>query len=135
MTLVDAGPLVAVIDATEEDHQRCINAVAHDRGPYFTTWPIIGEAMHILGVRIGWPGQSMLLRMVSDRAITIPPHTNDWIPRIGALMQKYQDTPMDFADAALVVLAEDMNDRRILTLDSDFRVYRFRGRAAFELML
>lgn len=47
-------------------------------------------------------------------------------------MDKYQDVPMDLADATLVALAEERNWRRIFTLDSDFAVYKLRGRLSFE---
>ena len=48
-------------------------------------------------------------------------------------MEQYKDTPMDLADASLVVLAEVLNVRRIFTLDSDFYVYRIHGKEDFEV--
>jgi len=39
-------------------------------------------------------------------------------------MEKYQDTPMDLADASLVAVAESLSIRDVFTLDSDFRIYR-----------
>lgn len=47
-------------------------------------------------------------------------------------MQKYADTPMSLADATLVAVAEQLGLRRVFTLDSDFDVYRFRGRQRFD---
>jgi predicted nucleic acid-binding protein len=49
-------------------------------------------------------------------------------------MEKYRDAPMDIADATLVAVAEARDLKRVFTLDSDFGVYRFRGREAFELI-
>jgi predicted nucleic acid-binding protein len=54
--------------------------------------------------------------------------------RAHELMEKYSDRPMDFADASVVALAEALNVKRVWTLDSDFDVYRFRGREPFELI-
>jgi predicted nucleic acid-binding protein len=51
-----------------------------------------------------------------------------------ALMLRYQDTPMDLADASLVACAETLNQKRIFTLDSDFYVYRFRDVEGFEVL-
>jgi len=48
-------------------------------------------------------------------------------------MAKYADVPMDFADACLVVLAERLGSDLIFTIDSDFRVYRWKGRRSFRL--
>ena len=56
------------------------------------------------------------------------------IERAWQLMKKYHTTPMDLADATLVVLAEKFNCRQVWTLDSDFYVYRFKGKQAFELL-
>jgi predicted nucleic acid-binding protein len=50
------------------------------------------------------------------------------------LMEKYQDVPVDLADATLVLTAEARRMRRIFTLDSDFQIYRLRGRISFELV-
>jgi predicted nucleic acid-binding protein len=56
------------------------------------------------------------------------------IIRVRALMEKYRDAPMDIAVATLVAVAEARGLKRVFTLDSDFGVYRFRGRDAFELV-
>ena len=49
-------------------------------------------------------------------------------------MEKYQDTPMDVADASLVTAAESLGQTRIFTLDSDFYVYQIHGKKAFEIV-
>jgi hypothetical protein len=49
-------------------------------------------------------------------------------------MDKYADTPMDLADATLVALAEETGQRKIFSLDSDFHVYRIRGRQRFVVV-
>ena len=59
----------------------------------------------------------------------------DLIPRLLELMEQYRDRPMDFADASLVLLAEQTGYRQILTLDSDFFFYRIHGRESFEVLL
>lgn len=56
------------------------------------------------------------------------------MPRIGELLQKYRDLPIDFADAALVRAAEREGLNRILTFDDDFHVYRRPGRARFTVL-
>jgi len=57
------------------------------------------------------------------------------VPRLRELMTKYQDLPMDLADAALVHVAERDGHRRIFTLDEhDFAIYRITGRERFTLL-
>ena len=61
------------------------------------------------------------------------PSTEVSLRRCLALIEKYSDLPMDFADATLVVLAEELDADRIFTVDRDFHVYRIYGRKRFRL--
>jgi hypothetical protein len=56
------------------------------------------------------------------------------VERSSRLMDKYADLPMDLADATLVALAEEEGHRTVFTLDSDFSVYRIRGRLPFRII-
>ncbi len=55
------------------------------------------------------------------------------VARITALMDKYRDVPMDFADASLVAVAERKDLDTIFTVDSDFHIYRIGGGRAFQI--
>ena len=56
MTLVDAGPLIALIDRDDRDHQACAAELGNLSGPLVTTWAAFTEAMYLLGDRAGWKG-------------------------------------------------------------------------------
>jgi len=134
VTLVDAGPLVAMIDAGEPDHERCVEALGSIDLPLLTTWSAFTEAMYLVGRAGGWVGQRALWQLVRNQDVEVatqPPSAHE---RIAKLMERYADRPMDLADATLVALAEERQVKRILTLDSDFGVYRIHGRAQFELL-
>lgn len=123
--MVDAGPLIALIDTAHAAiHQKCVAAVNAISQPVVTTLPCFTEAMYFLGEIAGWRGQAALWRYVEAQQLTFHSQTADEWLRIRELMEQYRDTPMDFADASLVSLAEARGLRRILTLDSDFYVYR-----------
>ena len=62
------------------------------------------------------------------------PSTDISLKRCRTLIEKYSDLPMDFADATLVVLAEELNTDLVFTLDQDFQVYRVRGRKQFRVV-
>jgi predicted nucleic acid-binding protein len=134
VTLTDAGPLVALIDADEVDHARCREALAHLSLPLITTWPAFTEAMCLLGRASGWLGQEPLWRTVlrEDLVVAQPSATGN--KRSARLMERYADRPMDLADATLVALAEERRLKRIFTLDVDFHIYRLHGRQAFEVV-
>lgn len=133
MTLVDAGPLIALIDADEEDHQLCRSVLAQTAPPLTTTWPAFTEAMYLLSA-IGPAGRDALWKLVLADLLIVADLSSTAIRRSAVLMEKYADRPMDLADATLVALAEERGQRRIFTLDSDFHIYRLHGRQRFEVI-
>lgn len=103
-----------------------------DAGPLLTTCPAFTEAAYLLGDRIGWSAQDLLWSLVFREDLIIAELNAEALKRSRELMKKYHDLPMDLADATLVALAEARGLTRIFTLDSDFQVYRLKGRKAFE---
>ncbi len=133
MILIDTGPLVAAFNPREPRHAECIQTLVQKGDQYMTTIACLTEALYLIGEERGWSGQSKLLGLVDIDALTVTGMTSDEIRKAHKLMAQYRDTPMDFADATLVVAAENFNETRIFTFDSDFRVYRINGKRAFEL--
>jgi len=89
--------------------------------------------MYFLGELRGWKGQKALWEFVRKDALILHPPSETEIQRTIRLMEKYNDVPMDLADATLVALAETSNLRQIFTLDSDFFIYRIDDKEAFEV--
>lgn len=134
MTLTDAGPLIALIDADESDHQLCVDALGQLALPLVTTWPAFTEAMYLLARSGGAPGRKALWTLVLSGRLHLADLDREALERSAALMDKYADRPMDLADATLVALAEQRGQRRIFTLDADFTIYRLHGRTRFEVI-
>ena len=132
MTLVDAGPLIALLDKGEADHHICVDALTIVTAPLVTTWPAFTEAMYLLGSAGGWHAQQALWKLVDRGDLQLIDLDETLRKRTQSLMSKYQNVPMDLADASLVAAAEALNVKRIFTLDSDFQIYRIKGRQAFE---
>lgn len=121
--LVDAGPLVALLDRSDPHHGACVDTLRSIRDPLVTVWPAFTEAMYLL--RVLWEAQDALWEMVESGALRILVLDEGDVSRMKELMRKYRDLPMDLADAALVRVAEREKLRRIFTLDRrDFQVYR-----------
>jgi len=134
-TLVDAGPLVALIDYGQgEAHRTCVAALKTILGPLVTTWPCFTEAMYFLGDLKGWNGQETLWQFLERGALDLHISTDSEAKRMRVLMEKYGDTPMDLADASLVAIAESQGLHRIFTLDNDFRIYKINGTIAFDVL-
>ena len=134
MTLIDAGPLVALTDHRDPHHKACVAVLPSLLGPLVTTWANLTEAMHILGSRGGWRAQSPLMTWVCDGRLQVDGIETTDLPRLRDLMAKYADVPMDIGDACLVALAERLGTDLVFTVDADFRLYRLKGRRAFRVV-
>ena len=132
-TLVDAGPLVALLNPADRGHARCAASLKTLHGPLVTGWPVITEAMYLLGY--AWQAQERLWDMLTEGHVAVLPLDDGDYPRMRSLMSRYRDLPMDLADAALVRLAERERIRRVFTLDRrDFALYRPERIGRFELV-
>jgi predicted nucleic acid-binding protein len=121
--LVDAGPLVALIDRADRDHEACVDALKSCGGRLVTVWPAFTEAMYLLGR--SWQAQKALWSRLETDALVLAGLDASDAPRMRELMEKYRDLPMDLADAALVRVAERDALTRIFTLDRrHFSTYR-----------
>jgi uncharacterized protein len=131
--LVDAGPLVALIDAADGHHEACVRALEQIRDPLVTVWPAFTEAMYLLGG--SWRAQRALWSRIESKALTLAALDAGDAPRMRELMEKYRDLPMDLADAALVRVAEREGLSRIFTVDRrHFTVYRAGRRRRFVIL-
>ena len=133
--LTDTGPLVALLDKDDPNYsavqeaQKLLPAL-----PLLTTWPCFTEAMYLLGRDFGQSVQDSLWQWVDDEILVLHDLTFAERARMRTLMAKYADTPMDLADASLIVVAETRGLPRIFTVDSDFYVYRLADGRALEAM-
>jgi predicted nucleic acid-binding protein len=130
--LVDASALVAWLDPTDGGHDRAVEQLKRIDDPLATVWPAITEAMHLLADTAR--GRSGLCDMVVDGTLSLLELHPRECARMKELMAKYADLPMDFADAALVRVAERDGLTRIITFDRDFHVYRLPRRGRFTVL-
>ena len=131
--VIDTGPLVALLDRSEHNHLRCVDVLRGWQAQIVTTEAVLTEALYLLN--FSKQAQQNCLNLFTRRAITLVPTSFGALQRIQILMQKYADVPIDYADASLVVLCEDLDVAQIFTLDKrDFTVYRRNGRDVFTIV-
>jgi uncharacterized protein len=130
--LLDAGPLVAYLLEGETHHDWAVQQF--DRFVRFHTCePVLAEACARLAYYRKEPAR--VLEMVAELDWAIDFRVKPNAARVARLMRKYADQPMDFADACLLTMAEQLNDCLILTLDhDDFSVYRRHEREPVPFM-
>lgn len=131
--LTDSGPLVALLDRSDAHHEWVTGQFSQLTGPLLTCEGAITEAMHLLtdsGVH-SWG----VLELIERKIVSMQFDLESNLDRVLSLMKKYADTPMDFVDACLVTMTEAKRDCRLLTLDSDFRIYRRFERQTIPLII
>lgn len=131
--LVDAGPLVALLNRRDRHHRACVDVLRKLHRPLLSTWMPITEAMYLLDFSVA--AQGALLEMIERGALQILDVLREDLPGIHKLMRKYRDQPMDFADASLVQTAYRHGLTEIFTLDRrDFAVYRIERHRSFTIL-
>ncbi|MFZ5897257.1 MAG: type II toxin-antitoxin system VapC family toxin [Myxococcota bacterium] len=130
--LLDTGPLVALLDASERRHGDCVATFSAWRGAVVTTEAVVTEAAYLLS-SAGADG-SLAIQFCLRAGAVLKPWTDQRAGRAAELMRKYHDVPMDYAGATLVSLAEELGSPNVFTLDlRGFRAYRWKGRRAFKI--
>ena len=133
VVLVDAGFLVAMYDRHEPKHRLCVRIYESVSSQMVTCEAVIGEALYLL--RKFREAVNGILFSIDRGVLSIPFTLRDSSRSVLEIMEKYSDIPADFADACLIHMANELGTGDILTLDSDFRHYRWRRNRAFNLLI
>ena len=133
--LLDTGPVVAYLNAADPAHEQVSACLDPFTGILATSNAVITEAMYFLSAATAGP--ALLAKFIAASGAQVYDLAQAAELKAAAhLMQRYADTPMDYADATLVLLAEALNVHDIVTLDRrGFATYRTRQGQGFELVL
>ena len=134
--LADSGYWIALLDRKDRHHARAMEVSTLLTEQLVVTWPVLTEAAYYMGEDLGPRAVQRLLEIGERGAYRIHLTSEQDLPQLRALMQKYADLPMDLADASLLLLAEQSGDGRILSTDErDFGTYRFKQHKPFTNLL
>lgn len=131
--LIDTGAILALLDRDDRWHEPCERAFRSVPLPLATTSAVLCELFHLVGddkraVKVAWT-------FVRSGALRLEGIAHDDLPALEALMRKYDDRPMDFADASLVHIAGRDSLGLVFTIDrDDFETYRWAGRRRFRIV-
>lgn len=134
MTIIDAGPLFALLYKDDAWHEACVKAFLTTKPPFMTTWPAFTEAMYLVGKYAGPAGQGLLWDMLHKGKLKVVDVTPFMLRRMPELMDAYKPR-MDLADASLVALAEQEAQSLVFTVDrKDFETYRLPRKKHFNII-
>lgn len=120
--LIDAGPLIALFDRSDKYHLKAISFLKTLERGLVTTWPVVTETSHMLS--FSTKAQANFLEWMERGGLKIFELEYDKISRLTELTKKYGDVPMDLADASLIVASAVRGIHQIVSIDSDFNIYR-----------
>lgn len=130
--LLDTGAFVALVDRSEQRHVDCVAALEQWTGPVMTTEAVLTETLYLVA---SWNAQRVCLEFFFRSAFLLLPSSPASLRRAATLMEKYHDLPMDYADATLVALGEELQTDWVFTLDHrGFSTYRLRGKKPFHMI-
>lgn len=115
--IVDAGPIVALVDASDRHHAACRELLETHPGPLVVPIMALAEVVHLVGTRLGSaPEIALLGDLAAGRFLAEPVAPADWLP-IAELVARFRDLDLGTVDASVVVAANRLGDRTIATLD------------------
>ena len=125
LVLVDSGPLIALFNRADRWHGTVVEWLKTNPGiSLVTTWCVLTEACAMLSRRVHNEAALDVLRWALRGGITVDGAPQDALLSVLAISERFADLPFDLADASIAEAAERMRIRRVLSIDSDFDVYR-----------
>ena len=121
-TLIDSGVIIALFDKSDTFHQKSVEFLRTFKGELITSWAVMTEVSHMLD--FNQQVQIDFLKWVELGGLKVYNITQDEIASIRVMMEKYLDIPMDLADATLMHIANKEKIGTIVSIDSDFDIYR-----------
>ena len=121
-TLIDSGPLIALFDKNDKYHKQMLTFMESYKGELVTTWAVMTEVSHMLDFNL--KVQLAFLKWIERGAVSIYDMKQSDLGTIIPMMTKYTNVPMDLADSSLMFVAQKENISNIISIDSDFDIYR-----------
>ena len=126
--LIDTGPLIALFDRDDKYHTSILEFIKNTNYRFISTPAVLTETMYMLDFNVAV--QLSFLEWIMKEGVIIHEIKQSNIKRVIDLTRKYSDRPMDFADATLVIAAEERGIRQIISIDSD--IYRLYNKMKIE---
>jgi len=129
--LADSGYLVALGIQRDPRHQAAKAFLAAYKGEIIVPGPVVVESCYFLSAA----AKIRLLDWLAKGGGKVVELPADAYAGIGAIIARYAGLAPDFVDGAIVWLADQIDCRAILTVDTrDFGIYRLKGGKRFEVV-
>jgi predicted nucleic acid-binding protein len=117
MLIVDTGPLVAYLNASDPDHVHCATLFEQRDDQLLVTPYVVTEACYLIAKYVGSEAEATLVESIlAGDLVQVDVRDTD-LSRIVELMRQYRGFPLGLADSSVAALAERLNAREVVTLD------------------
>jgi predicted nucleic acid-binding protein len=131
--LLDSGVIVALLDRNEGAHEACVDALQQLHAPLVTCEAVIAESCYLLRNLAG--ASEAVIENIATGIFQVAFQLSQEATNVKQILRKYRGRKIDLADACLVRLADIFETGEILTLDHDFKIYRWGRNKAFKMLL
>ena len=131
--LIDSGPMIALFDGSDNYHKPSVEFIKNNSHQLVSTISSVTEVMYLLDFSKN--AQLDFINWIASGAIIIEKISHNDFFAIRAMLVKYRNLPMDFADACLVFLANKLKINTIATIDRDFDIYRLNNNKTLTVLI
>jgi uncharacterized protein len=120
--LIDSGPILALFNSKDKFHKLTLKFLKSYKGSLISTWPVVTDVIYLLSFSVD--AQADFLEWIERGSMVIKDLSIEDLKYIKNRMRKYKDIPMDLADASLMCISEKHAIEKIISIDSDFSIYK-----------
>ena len=117
MLIVDTGPLVALLNRNDPDHDHCSSLLESHKGELLITPYVLTEACYLVAKYVGPEAEINLVEAVAGGDLVQAETDQEDLARMAELMRQYRGFPLGIADASVIALAERCKATSVATLD------------------
>ena len=133
-SLIDTGFILAVLDESDSHHKACAE-IFQIENRMLLPEVVLTELAYLILRQSGYDTLTTFLNYLANGELPLISATTQDLARSAEILEKYQDSKIDFVDSIIMAIAERLDIKRILTVDRrDFGLFRPQHCEAFEIL-
>jgi len=133
--VLDTGPIVALLDAADPAHERCVAMVAEVKEDLIVPAAVLVEVDYWLLKLYGPEPWQIFTQDVANGAYRLHPLSPETLTRAAEIESQYASLDLGLVDATVIAACEELDESKVATLDRrDFSVVRRSHRDALTLL-
>lgn len=115
--ILDTGVIVALLDAGDRDHARCVALADGTREPLVVPAATLVEVDYWVRKRLSADAWRIFVEDIARGAYLLDATDERDLSRAAELEEQYDDLPLGFVDASVIAVCERLGEKKVATLD------------------